>query len=740
MPYDLYYFLRLGHYCGINVNDFISVFRWDFNFEMRILADISFQKSMLALPAREQKDAIKTLDLLTENPNHPSLRIHPVKESKSNFYTIRMSGGGRMVALISKDVVHLRRAFSKAKHDDAYLFARTSIPKVGEDNIEVVSIPDSSLSYDEDLPTYEPVPDYQLPVAQDRSDTASGFKEPKEKPLFARYSDAQIEACGVSANELELVHKINAEQELVELEDKFSPLAHNNLVALYLGDEIPNKLVNGRLVPTADELKLFEYDGSEEIKAALTEPWASWLVFLSNSQRQIANTNFKGPSKVFGGAGTGKTVVALHRAKFLIQNRELFTENGVGLVTFSRVLANDLNDKMDLLIGADTDARKKVCVAHLEEVAHKIIKINAGPKFHLTTDYTTRTELAKLHKKYGLENDFTSEFVISEFMNVVGPWGLWDFEKYKNFQRLGRQTPLREKQRKTLSELFLEFRRICKEKRLITEFEFYQKAAEVQSTREPIFDHLIIDETQDLGPHMLAFVRGLVAKKPDDIMLCGDTGQSLYTRHHSFRKHGFDVQGRSKKLYVNYRTSRQIKETADKVNEFLLELSDEPNENRRSISIFNGPQPTVELFKDRETEMHNLVNWIQKCINDGHQPHEVIVLSSHNLALTAASKAIDHARIRCWTLDASANYLSGEVGLATVRRVKGLEYRSVAIIGCDEDQFPNANKMNELGDGSDFDEFLTLEKNSLYVAMTRARDNLLVSGVTPGSAFLEELA
>ena len=97
MPYGLYYFLRLGHYCGINVNDFISVFRWDFNFEMRILADISFQKSMLALPAREQKDAIKTLDLLTENPNHPSLRIHPVKESKSNFYTIRMSGGGLFV-------------------------------------------------------------------------------------------------------------------------------------------------------------------------------------------------------------------------------------------------------------------------------------------------------------------------------------------------------------------------------------------------------------------------------------------------------------------------------------------------------------------------------------------------------------------------------------------------------------------------------------------------------------------
>ena len=255
-----------------------------------------------------------------------------------------------------------------------------------------------------------------------------------------------------------------------------------------------------------------------------------------------------------------------------------------------------------------------------------------------------------------------------------------------------------------------------------------------------MFDHIILDETQDLGPHMLAFVRSLVSKKPNDIMLCGDTGQSLYTRHHSFRKHGLDVQGRSKKLYVNYRTSRQIKETADKVNEFLLELSEDPHENRRSISIFNGPNPVIELFNDREKEMENLANWVQTHLNNGIQPHEIIVLSPQNLALSAASNSLNTAGVSCWKLDASANYLSGEVGLAAVRRVKGLEYRSVAIIGCDEDQFPNANKMNELGDGSDFDEFLTLEKNSLYVAMTRARDNLLVSGITPGSAFLEELA
>ena len=147
----------------------------------------------------------------------------------------------------------------------------------------------------------------------------------------------------------------------------------------------------------------------------------------------------------------------------------------------------------------------------------------------------------------------------------------------------------------------------------------------------------------------------------------------------------------------------------------------------------------MKLFNDRESELQNLLNWIKGQLEAGVQSHEIVVLTPSDLVMNVASAAMTAINIKNWKLDATANYLNGEVGLAAVRRVKGLEYRSVAIIGCDEDQFPNAKKLNELGDGSDFDEFLTLEKNSLYVAMTRARDSLLVSGITPGSPFLEEL-
>lgn len=706
---------------------------------MRILTDISFQKSLLSLPQREQKDAIKTLDLLTADPNHPSLNIHPVKESKYNFHTIRMSRGGRIVAYLSSDEMHLRRAFPSAKHDDAYLYARTAVPKSDNKRAEVVSTPEPVYSQDEG--SLNKIPPAELDAQPDsvNHENALSSETIKEPLLFARFTDKQIEQCGVSTYELQLVKSVTSEAGLIELDEKVSSLAHSNLVALYLGDELPNQLVDGKLVSSDAIEELFEYDGSDEIKAALTQPWASWLVFLSSSQKQIVNANFKGSSKVFGGAGTGKTVVALHRAKRLAETTKTSTSLGIGLLTFSRVLANDLIDKADLLMGAKTETRQKVFVSHLDYLAYEAINQNAGKNFELTTEYTIKSILTELHNNYNLSDQFTPEFVFSEYMSVIGPWGLTTFQKYKNFQRLGRQTPLHSKQREILSALYDEFETVCYEKDLMTYFQLYQKAAEAQLGRGPIFDHVILDETQDLGPHMLAFVRSLVSKKSNDIMLCGDTGQSLYTRHHSFRKHGFDVQGKSRKLFVNYRTSRQIKDTADKVNDFLLELIDEPDENRKSISIFDGPQPLVKLFNDRDSEVQNLLNWIKGQLEAGVQPHEIVVLTPSDLAMSAASAGITAINIKNWKLDASANYLNGEVGLAAVRRVKGLEYRSVAIIGCDEDQFPNEKKLNELGDGSDFDEFLTLEKNSLYVAMTRARDNLLVSGITPGSPFLEEL-
>ena len=156
------------------------------------------------------------------------------------------------------------------------------------------------------------------------------------------------------------------------------------------------------------------------------------------AQKQIVAGNFNGKAqKYLAARAQAKQLWFLHRAKHLIENSELSTERGVGLLTFSRVLANDLQEKADLLIGANAQNRKKLHISYLDVLAQEILEREAGKRPQLTHDYTIKTKLTALHKKFKLESEFTSEFVISEFMNVVGPWGLWEFDDYKNCSEKG---------------------------------------------------------------------------------------------------------------------------------------------------------------------------------------------------------------------------------------------------------------------------------------------------------------
>ena len=705
---------------------------------MRVLLAETFFDSLLKLPASERDRAIKSIQQLKKDPQHPSLNLHPVKESKNNFYTARISRDGRLVVHLNKGEILVCFA---AKHDDAYNLARNRFIRNTKEGSEIVSLVERTETSTVYEPAFNPPEkvDKQISDNIDASENLSTESNNDAKPLFSNFSDDLLLKCGVDEKSLERVRALKTEQQLFLFENQISINTHDNLIALYLGEDIPYPKSDAEQRTFEEEIKYVEYEDTEEILAALKKPWERWLVFLSGAQKQIVSANFNGPCKVFGGAGTGKTVVALHRAKHFVENAELSTKRGVGLLTFSRVLSNDLKDKADLLIGSNTPKRQKLHISHLDVLAQEILERDAGKRPQLTTAYTIKTKLTAFHKKFKLENEFTAEFVISEFMNVVGPWGLWEFDDYKNFQRKGRQTPLSVRQRKTLLDVYNEFRSSCEEDGLITSFELYQKASKIAAGRSPEFDHVIIDETQDLGPSILNFVRNLVPKGANDIMLCGDSGQSLYTRHHSFRQHGFNVQGRSKKLRINYRTSKQIKELADKVNDFLLDLNDSETENRRSLSIFEGPNPQIELFADRKTELQKVSNWVRVQLENGMRPHEIIIVSPNHVTLEAAHNAISEIGVKCWKLDATANFLHGEVGFATAKRIKGLEYRCVAIIGCDETEFPNERGLLELGDRADYAEYLLLEKNSLYVAMTRARDKLFISGIQPGSEYLNEL-
>lgn len=320
---------------------------------MRVMLAETFFDGLLDLPARDRDRAIKAVQQMKKDHSHPSLNLHPVKEAASNFYTARISKEARLVVHLSKDIILVCHA---AKHDDAYHYARSRKLRKGTDGAEIISIADiqdKKESYTPPFLVTENI-DHNTPSKVDLEET-----ETDQVPLFMEHNDSELLQCGATTVAIPQIRAINSEQQLFMLETRMPARVHDNLIALYLGDPLPHPAHDDYSEESEADTKFIEFDDTEEVLGALNKPWERWLIFLSSTQRQIVKSNFNGASKVFGGAGTGKTVVALHRAKRLAETEQILTPRGVGLLTFSRVLANDLNDKADLLMGTRSDVRKK---------------------------------------------------------------------------------------------------------------------------------------------------------------------------------------------------------------------------------------------------------------------------------------------------------------------------------------------------------------------------------------------
>ena len=294
-----------------------------------------------------------------------------------------------------------------------------------------------------------------------------------------------------------------------------------------------------------------------------------------------------------------------------------------------------------------------------------------------------------------------------------------------------------------IEELIIELGR----KNRISRFKIFHDVADhLENNNNKRADHVIIDECQDIGPEILRMVRAMVDKTDNDIFMCGDLGQSLYHRHHSWLQHGIDVRGRSSVLRINYRTSRQIKDTADCLTNLRAITGDEEDEDRRSVSIFDGPSPILQLFDNQDADSDGAAQWISQQLSDGIEPHDLLVITRSSLqqrrAKTAVDRALELAGIEnsgLWSLDAENNFHDGLVGYSSTERSKGLEYKAIAILACDEDLMPLLSNKKNFLDEEEEREWMELERNQLYVAMTRARDRLYISGIKPGSAFLREL-
>lgn len=711
----------------------------------------TFTDSLARLTGDEQKAVKTTAFDLQLNPVSPGMSFHKLDKVKDkNFWSVRVGSDIRLIVHRTQGSLLLCYV---DHHDKAYAWAERrkleTHPKTGA--AQLVELRETV----KEIVT----PAYVQPAAA----AAPGFAEPKA--LFQDLSDDELLSYGVPSEWLADVRKAT-EDTLLALADHLPAEAAEALLEVATGgrprkvpaqaplplefrEEVP--VFAQRVHPSAplpplplpdsfshpDAQRRFRTITSiEELERALDYPWDKWTVFLHPDQREFVERNYPGPARVSGSAGTGKTIVALHRAAHLARTHP---NARVLLTTFSDTLANALQTRLRRLVAGEPRLAERIDVYSLNAIGLRLYRSHVGSATIAGTD-VIRSLNQEAATKVG-DRKFGQHFLLTEWDQIVDAWQVEGWEDYRDIVRLGRKTRLPETQRKVLWSIFERVREGLRSRKLITYpglFGSLTKA--VSKNNRVLFDFVVVDEAQDISPAHLGFLAALGAGRPNALFFAGDLGQRIFQQPFSWKSLGVDIRGRSRTLRVNYRTSHQIRARADLLLGPSVTDVDGNSESRSdTVSVFNGPPPAIRTLSNEDGEIDAVAAWIADRAKEGVLPHEFAVFVRSEAQIKRARGAAEKAGIEFKILDDRVETSSGHLSISTMHRAKGLEFRAVAVMACDDEVIPLQERIETVGDDADLQEVYNTERHLLYVACTRARDHLLVTGVDPVSEFLDDL-
>jgi len=681
----------------------------------------TFTDSLAKLTGDEQKSAKTTAFDLQINPANPGLSFHKLDKARDkNFWSVRVSSDIRLI--VHKTDASLLLCYVD-HHDKAYDWAEQrkleTHPKTGA--AQLVEIRETVQEIV--VPKY--VEAAQCPATK--------------PPLFAHVAAEVLLGYGVPEEWLPDVQQAN-EDSLLDLADHLPGEAAEALLELATGGK---PRVSQPVAVTANpfdhpdaQRRFRTMSNVEELQRALDFPWEKWTVFLHPEQRQWVERDYTGPARVSGSAGTGKTIVALHRAAYLAR---MHPDARVLLTTFSDTLASALNTKLKRLLGNEPRLAERIDVHSLDAIGLRLYKAHIGQATIASREIVR--ELLKESARAVGGHKFGLHFLLTEWEQVVDAWQLEKWDAYRDVARLGRKTRLPEAQRVVLWSIFERVRAGLQERKLITHAQLFTAlAAALSSNKNVVFDFAVVDEAQDISVAHLRFFAALGGDRPNALFFAGDLGQRIFQQPFSWKGIGVDIRGRSRTLRVNYRTSHQIRTQADRLLGPAVTDVDGITEDRSdTVSVFNGPPPVIYTFKDVGEEINVVGNWIMEQAKAGVLPHEFGVFVRSAAQLDRAQAAVKAAGLSFKILDEHVETLSGHVSISTMHLAKGLEFRAVVVMACDDEIIPLQERIETVGDDADLQEVYDTERHLLYVACTRARDHLLVTSVEPASEFLDDM-
>ena len=682
----------------------------------------TFTDSLSKLTGQEQR-AIKTTAFdLQMNPANPGIQFHKLDKIRDpNFWSVRVSRDIRLIVHRTESSLLLCYV---DHHDDAYKWAeRRKLevhPKTGAAQLVEIR---------------ETIKEVTVPVYVEEE-----RPKPPKPILFESFSDDQLLEFGVPPEWLKEVRRCN-EDTLLEIADHLPNEAAEALLDIATG------VTPQKPQPVGADIDPFDHPDAkrrfrvmsniDELKRALDYPWEKWTTFLHPAQQKIVEYDYNGSARVSGSAGTGKTIVALHRSVFLARKNP---DARILLTTFSEPLANMLRIKLRRLINNEPRLGERIEVYSVNEIGKRLYETNIDSPQIATPEHIRQIISKASGKTDG--HKFALYFLVTEWEQVVDAWQLEAWETYRDVRRLGRKTRLPESHRSVLWSIFEIVRSDLKKQGLITHSELFSRlSSRISESDNRPYNYIIVDESQDVSVPQLRFLSALGSHDHKSLFFAGDLGQRIFQQPFSWKSLGVDIRGRSQTLRINYRTSHQIRIQADRL--LAGELSDVDGiEEKRTgtISVFNGPQPSIMICKTQDAEIEKVSKWLADNIEKGLKPGEIGCFVRSESELERARNAVENAGLSFKILDKNIEISSEYISISTMHLAKGLEFRAVAVMACDDEVIPSQARIETVTDDADLEEVYNTERHLLYVACTRARDNLLITGVNPASEFLDDLS
>ncbi len=696
---------------------------------MKFLLADTFQAALAKLSNEEQKAVKLTVFDLQQDPSHPVFQFHRIDKSKDpNFWSVRVNRDIRLI--VHKTQASFLIAYVD-HHDDAYKWAERrridTHPRTGAAQIVEVreAIEEIDTAVPEDVPAIEPEDDIV-------------YEESPPTPFLEIDEEALLDI-GVPTDWLGDIRHAT-EDRFFELTDHIPAEAAEALLEFAVTGklEIPPAYSSDDPFTHPDARRRFRVmDNVEELKKALNYPWDKWAIYLHPAQQELVDSRFSGPTRVAGSAGTGKTVVALHRAAHILRSDK---DAKLLLTTFSSPLSHALEHKLRLLPHADRNLDCRVSVRPFENVAKELFTLIHGhdPKMARQEHVALALKQAATELEF---DGFADRFLMSEWRYVIDAWQINGLEAYARVPRLGRKNRLGSRQREKLWPVFERTREILARQHRYTPASIFGEVADHYKDRpHKPFTHIIVDEAQDLGVPELKMLATIAPDDPQALFFAGDLGQRIFQEPFSWLGLGVDVRGRSHTLKVNYRTSHQIRQSADKLLPAVVRDVDGIEEDRGgTVSVFNGPDPDIQIHSNADEELRAIGLAIHEAVNDHMPPEEIGVFVRSTDELPRARNAVNAADQIPLELSDRVEDRTGRIAIGTMHLAKGLEFRQVIVMACDEDILPDQDRIDTVADEVELDEVYDTERQLFYVACTRARENLIVSGVSPASEFFADL-